>query len=117
LKERISQAGEIRVGSLVARFRKCGKPSRHCVKGHGPSYRSPIPRVEGRTRDHSRQTCRELGRESLANLDLEAIEQRLNADRSERRAALSRLLLRPVARYAGRRVLLRSQGPSDIRHD
>jgi hypothetical protein len=53
LKERISQVGEMRPGSLVARFRKCGKPTCHCAKkgakGHGPSYSLTHP-VGGKTR-------------------------------------------------------------------
>ena len=52
LKERISQVGEMRPGSLVARFRKCGKPTCHCAKkgakGHGPSYSLTHP-VAGKT--------------------------------------------------------------------
>ena len=53
LKSQLSQVGEMRPGSLVARFRKCGKPSCHCAKkgaqGHGPSYSLTHP-VAGKTR-------------------------------------------------------------------
>lgn len=53
IKDRISHIGEMRPGSLVARFRKCGKSSCHCAKkgakGHGPSY-SLTHAVGGRTR-------------------------------------------------------------------
>ena len=53
LKERISQIDEMRPGSLVARFRKCGKATCHCAKkgaqGHGPSY-SLTHSVGGKTR-------------------------------------------------------------------
>ena len=52
LKSQLSQIGEMRPGSLVARFRKCGKPSCHCSKkgskGHGPSYSLTHP-VAGKT--------------------------------------------------------------------
>lgn len=52
LKSQLSQVGEMRPGSLVARFRKCGKPSCHCAKkgskGHGPSYSLTRP-VAGKT--------------------------------------------------------------------
>jgi len=52
LKSQLSQIGEMRPGSLVARFRKCGKPSCHCAKkgsqGHGPSYSLTRP-VAGKT--------------------------------------------------------------------
>lgn len=53
LKDRISHIGEMRPGSLVARFRKCGKPTCHCAKkgakGHGPCY-SLTHAVSGKTR-------------------------------------------------------------------
>lgn len=53
LKDRISHIAEMRPGSLVARFRKCGKPSCHCAKkgakGHGPCY-SLTHAVSGKTR-------------------------------------------------------------------
>ena len=53
LKDRISQIGQMRPGSLVARFRKCGKPTCHCAKkgakGHGPCY-SLTHAVSGKTR-------------------------------------------------------------------
>jgi hypothetical protein len=43
---------DLRPGSLVERFRKCGKPTCHCAKpdspGHGPSY-SLTREVEGKT--------------------------------------------------------------------
>jgi len=52
LKSQLSQIGEMRPGSLVARFRKCGKSSCHCAKkgakGHGPSYSLTRP-VAGKT--------------------------------------------------------------------
>ena len=55
LKNQISHIGEMRPGSLVARFRKCGKPTCHCAKkgakGHGPCY-SLTHTVSGKTRTH-----------------------------------------------------------------
>lgn len=52
LKSQLSQIGEMRPGSLVPRFRKCGKPSCRCAKkgskGHGPSYSLTRP-VAGKT--------------------------------------------------------------------
>ena len=52
LKSQLSQIGEMRPGSLVARFRKCGKPTCHCAKkgakGHGPSHSLTWP-VAGKT--------------------------------------------------------------------
>lgn len=42
LKSQIAAAGEMRPGSLVQRYRKCGKPNCHCAKrgaqGHGPDW-------------------------------------------------------------------------------
>jgi hypothetical protein len=42
LKTAIGQLGDIFPGSLVERYRKCGKPNCHCAKkgakGHGPSW-------------------------------------------------------------------------------
>jgi hypothetical protein len=44
--------GDMRPGSLVGRFRKCGKPGCHCAQpaseGHGPSW-SLTRSVEGKT--------------------------------------------------------------------
>jgi hypothetical protein len=52
LQVALSQLDDLRPGSLVPRFRKCGKPSCHCAKpdspGHGPSY-SLTREVEGKT--------------------------------------------------------------------
>ncbi len=52
LKSRLAAVGDMRPGSLVPRFRKCGKPSCHCTKegdpGHGPSYSLTRP-VGGKT--------------------------------------------------------------------
>jgi len=42
LKAEIAQVGEMRPGSLVERYRKCGKPNCRCAKrgaaGHGPDW-------------------------------------------------------------------------------
>ncbi|MGD1102397.1 MAG: DUF6788 family protein [Terriglobia bacterium] len=42
LKARLAQIGEMRPGSLVERYRKCGKPNCHCARrgdrGHGPLW-------------------------------------------------------------------------------
>jgi hypothetical protein len=52
LLDQLAHIGEMRPGSLVARFRKCGKPSCHCAKkgaqAHGPSYSLTRP-VAGKT--------------------------------------------------------------------
>ena len=52
LQSQLAQIGEMRPGSLVARFRKCGKPTCHCAKkgaqGHGPSHSLTWP-VAGKT--------------------------------------------------------------------
>ena len=53
LKSQLSQIGAMRPGSLVARFRRCGKATCHCAKkgakGHGPSHSLTWP-VAGKTR-------------------------------------------------------------------
>lgn len=42
LIEQLAAIGEFRPGSLLARYRKCGKPTCHCAQegdpGHGPSW-------------------------------------------------------------------------------
>jgi hypothetical protein len=42
LKSRIAIVGEMRPGSLLQRYRKCGKPTCHCARrgtqGHGPDW-------------------------------------------------------------------------------
>lgn len=52
LKSEIAGIGDLRPGSLVGRFRKCGKPTCHCTlpgdPGHGPSW-SLTKVVEGKT--------------------------------------------------------------------
>ncbi len=52
LKRQLSGLGDLRPGSLVERYRKCGKPNCHCARpddaGHGPSW-SLTHDVKGRT--------------------------------------------------------------------
>ena len=52
LKTSIGALGDMFPGSLVKRFRKCGKPNCHCAKkgspGHGPTW-VVTREVEGRT--------------------------------------------------------------------
>jgi hypothetical protein len=52
IREELGDIGELRPGSLVARYRKCGKPNCYCAgegeRGHGPSW-SLTRRVEGKT--------------------------------------------------------------------
>ena len=52
LKARLTEIGDMRPGSLVERFGKCGKPTCHCAQkdapGHGPCY-SLTHAVEGKT--------------------------------------------------------------------
>jgi hypothetical protein len=42
VKMQLADLGDLRPGSLVERYRKCGKPNCHCAKpgesGHGPSW-------------------------------------------------------------------------------
>jgi hypothetical protein len=52
LKQQLSGLGDLRPGSLVERYRKCGKPNCHCAQpgdpGHGPSW-SLTHDVKGKT--------------------------------------------------------------------
>jgi hypothetical protein len=52
IKSQLAVTSDMRPGSLVTRFRKCGKPSCRCAKkgaqGHGPSY-SLTHAVKGKT--------------------------------------------------------------------
>lgn len=52
LKARLLAIGDMRPGSLVERFRACGRPTCHCARkdspGHGPCY-SLTRAVEGKT--------------------------------------------------------------------
>jgi hypothetical protein len=52
LKSELAQVGDMRPGSLVPRYRACGKPTCHCAekgsKGHGPSYSLTHP-IGGKT--------------------------------------------------------------------
>jgi hypothetical protein len=52
LKSELNKVGDMRPGSLVERYRRCGKPSCHCARknapGHGPSYSLTHP-VKGKT--------------------------------------------------------------------
>lgn len=42
LRAELAEVGELRPGSLVERYRRCGKPNCHCARegevGHGPSF-------------------------------------------------------------------------------
>ncbi len=52
IREELASVGDLRPGSLVGRYRKCGKPNCHCAKeeggGHGPSW-SLTRKVDGKT--------------------------------------------------------------------
>lgn len=52
LINQLAQLGDMRPGSMVGRFRKCGKPTCHCAhptsEAHGPSW-SLTRSVEGKT--------------------------------------------------------------------
>ncbi len=52
LKSQIAAVGDMRPGSLVQRYRKCGKPTCHCARrgaqGHGPDWILTRP-VNGKT--------------------------------------------------------------------
>lgn len=52
LKGKLAQVGDLRPGSLVERYRRCGKAGCHCAargaEGHGPSW-SLTREVQGKT--------------------------------------------------------------------
>ncbi|HVT15319.1 MAG TPA: DUF6788 family protein, partial [Thermoanaerobaculia bacterium] len=52
LRAKLAATGEMRPGSLVGRYRRCGKASCHCAEegaqGHGPSW-SLTRVVDGKT--------------------------------------------------------------------
>jgi hypothetical protein len=55
LKRQLSEVAELRPGSLVERYRRCGKANCHCAqpgaRGHGPCF-SLTRTVEGKTVTH-----------------------------------------------------------------
>jgi len=63
LKAKLSEAGDLRPGSLVERYRRCGKAGCHCAAegsdGHGPSW-SLTREVRGKT------VTRVIGSEAVA---------------------------------------------------
>ena len=52
VRQQLASIGDLRPGSLVARYRKCGKPYCRCARdgsrGHGPSW-SLTRQVDGKT--------------------------------------------------------------------
>jgi hypothetical protein len=52
LRDQLASIGDLRPGSLVGRYRRCGKPGCHCAQagavGHGPSW-SLTRAVRGKT--------------------------------------------------------------------
>jgi len=52
IRDELAAIGDLRPGSLVGRYRRCGKPTCHCARegdiGHGPSW-SLTRAVKGRT--------------------------------------------------------------------
>lgn len=52
IRHELARIGDLRPGSLVGRYRRCGKPTCHCAReeggGHGPSW-SLTRAVRGRT--------------------------------------------------------------------
>lgn len=52
IRDELAHVGDLRPGSLVGRYRRCGKPNCHCAReedeGHGPSW-SLTRAVGGRT--------------------------------------------------------------------
>lgn len=88
LKAQLAEVGDLRPGSLVERYRRCGKPNCHCAAkgadGHGPSW-SLTREVAGKTVTtvipaaavaHTRQQIAEYQRfRTLARALIETSEQ------------------------------------------
>ena len=88
LKAQLAEVGDLRPGSLVERYRRCGKPNCHCAgkgaDGHGPSW-SLTREVAGKTVTtvipaaavaHTRQQIAEYQRfRTLARALIETSEQ------------------------------------------
>jgi hypothetical protein len=54
LAARLSDLEEMLRGTLVTRYKKCGKPGCHCTqgKGHGPAYYLSVTLSPGKTRSY-----------------------------------------------------------------
>ena len=54
LRRELAAIGDLRPGTLIERYRKCGKPTCHCARegdpGHGPVW-TLVSRVAGRSRN------------------------------------------------------------------
>lgn len=91
LVARFSESGRLLRGSLVERYKKCGKPGCHCAKGkgHGPAYYLSVTLGAGKTRSyyvpvklrrlvakhlHNYKRLRELT-EQLIEINLELLER------------------------------------------
>jgi len=52
IRAKLAEIGDMRPGTLMPRFRKCGKPNCHCAKdgdpGHGPSW-ALTWKIDGKT--------------------------------------------------------------------
>lgn len=90
LRTQLAEVGDMRPGSLVERYRRCGKPSCHCARkgaaGHGPSYSLTHP-VQGKTvtriipvgpaLEHTRQQVAEYQRFRALVRELVAVSEQL----------------------------------------
>jgi hypothetical protein len=95
LKRQLSGLGDLRPGSLVERYRKCGKPNCHCAQpddaGHGPSW-SLTHDVKGRTTTNvipeafvpqTREQIAEYQRLRQLTRDLVGVSEKICAARME----------------------------------
>lgn len=73
VKAQLAAVGDMRPGTLVGRYRRCGKPSCHCAQegtsAHGPSY-SLTREVGGKT------ITRVIPREAVASTEEQIAEHR-----------------------------------------
>ena len=54
MASRLPAAEQLLRGSLVERYKKCGKPGCHCAhdRGHGPAYYLSVTLAPGKTRSY-----------------------------------------------------------------
>ena len=120
LKARLDDIGNMRPGSLVERFRKCGKPTCHCAEkdapGHGPCY-SLTHAVEGKTVtrvipqgvavEHTRQQIAEYQRfrdlvRELITVSEQLCDAQIPSASAPRQTAVKKNFARRIAGHRGR---------------
>ena len=96
VRDQFATLGDLRPGSLIPNWRKCGKPNCHCAregsKGHGPSYllartfdgKTRSVRVRAKDLDEVRRQVGEYGRFREMSLEFLEASEALAAARLQR---------------------------------